>query len=130
LDILSLNIKTKSGDKELSVEVFTTPGQERFKILRKWIFGYVNGLVLVLDAARSLEENTLAYQELKEQGLNGLPMVIQLNKRDVGNLSVEEVRGAFGEVPIVEAIALSGMGVAETFRAILREVLNAKATAG
>jgi len=130
LDILSLNIKTKLGDKELSVEVFTTPGQERFKVLRKWIFGHVDGLVLVLDSTRSLEENLRAYEEVKEYGLNGVPMVLQLNKRDIGKLSPEEVMVAFGNVPLVEAVAIAGMGVAETFKAILREALDAKATAG
>lgn len=129
LDILSLNIKTKSGDKEIGVSVFTTPGQERFKLLRKWIFGHVDGLVLVLDATRSLEENLQAFEELKEYGLNDLPMVIQLNKRDIGSLSPEAVRSAIGPVPIMEAVALTGMGVAETFRMVLREVLNAKAFA-
>ncbi|QID34020.1 GTP-binding protein [Pampinifervens florentissimum] len=130
LDILSLSIKTRSGDKEIGVELFTTPGQERFRILRKWIFGRVDGLVLVLDSTRSLEENLRAYEEVKEYGLSGVPMVLQLNKRDVGNLSPEEVRVAFGDVPLMEAVAIAGMGVAETFRAVLKEALNAKATAG
>lgn len=131
LDMLALNLKTKLENTELSVEIFTTPGQERFKILRKWIFGHVDGLVMVLDSSRSLEENLRAYQELKEAGLVDIPMVAQVNKRDVqGAISMELVRNTLRDIPIVEAVAKDGLGVAETFRAILREVLNAKASAG
>lgn len=95
LDILSLSIKTRSGDKEIGVELFTTPGQERFRILRKWIFGRVDGLVLVLDSTRSLEENLRAYEEVKEYGLSGVPMVLQLNKRDVGKPKSRGGKGGF-----------------------------------
>ena len=131
LDMLALNLKTKLENTELSVEIFTTPGQERFKILRKWIFGHVDGLVMVLDSSRSLEENLRAYQELKEAGLVDIPMVVQVNKRDVqGAISMELLRNTLRDIPIVEAVAKDGLGVAETLRAILREVLNAKAFAG
>lgn len=130
LDMLALNIRTRLGNGQLEVTLFTTPGQERFKILRSWLFGHVDGVVLVMDATRSLEENLVAYEELKEFGLVGLPLVVQLNKRDVGSLSAEEVKRRLSGFEVIEAVAKDGLGVAETFRAVLKEVLNAKATAG
>lgn len=131
LDILALNIKTKSGNNQVSVELFTTPGQERFKLLRKWIFGHVDGVVLVFDSTRRLEENMKAYQEILDYGLGGVPFVVQLNKRDLGReVEPEHIAKVFGEVPVLEAVAHEGIGVAETFRTILREVFNAKAPTG
>ncbi|MFN3263394.1 MAG: GTP-binding protein [Aquificaceae bacterium] len=131
LDILALNLKTKTGNEEVEVSLFTTPGQERFKILRKWIFGHVDVLVMVLDSSRSLEENLKAYQELEEYGLTSLPVVVQANKRDADNpIPMEEISRAFDGLKVLEAIAKDGLGVAETFRAIIREVLHAKAHAG
>ncbi|MCS6958196.1 MAG: ADP-ribosylation factor-like protein [Aquificaceae bacterium] len=54
LDMLSLNIKTKAGNTDLNVSLFTTPGQERFRLLRRWLFGNVDGVAFVVDATRSL----------------------------------------------------------------------------
>lgn len=131
LDMLALNLKTKLENTEIRIEIFTTPGQERFKILRRWIFGHVDGVVMVLDSGRSLEENLRAYQELKEAGLADIPMVVQANKRDIqGAISLELIKEHFGDLSLVEAVAKDGLGVAETLRAILREVFNAKASAG
>ncbi|MFN3598699.1 MAG: GTP-binding protein [Aquificaceae bacterium] len=131
LDILSLNIKTRWEDREVRVEIFTTPGQERFRPLRKWLFGYVNSVVFVLDSGRSLEENLSSYKDLEEVGLIGVPMVLQANKRDLeGALSLDSIRSHFKNLKTIEAVAKDGIGVVETFREILREVLNAKAPIG
>jgi len=131
LDMLSLNLRTKSGNGEVWISLFTTPGQERFRLLRGWLFGHVDGIVFVVDSSRSLEENLRAYEELREYGLLKVPMVVQANKRDAPNpLPLETIREAFNGLTVVEAIAREGYGVAETLREILREVLNAKAPVG
>ncbi|MFN4319236.1 MAG: GTP-binding protein [Aquificaceae bacterium] len=131
LDMLSLNLKTKSGDREIGISLFTTPGQERFKLLRGWLFGHVDGVVFVLDSSRSMEENMRAYEELREYGLLKVPVVVQANKRDVPEaLPLELIKESFGNITVVEAIAGEGQGVAETLREIIREVLNAKASVG
>ncbi|MCS7262408.1 MAG: ADP-ribosylation factor-like protein [Aquificaceae bacterium] len=130
IDMLALNIKTRSGDKEVNISLFTTPGQERFRLLRSWLFGQVNGMVFVFDSTRSIEENMRAYEELKQYRLSKVPTVIQANKRDVkGALPLTVIQQAFNGYTVVEAVASAGIGVAETFRLILKEVLNATASA-
>ncbi len=132
LDMLALNIKTRKNDIELYVELFTTPGQERFKLLRKWLFGHVDGVVFVFDCSRNVEENLRAYAELEEYGLSSIPLVVQANKADLlkDQSFLEEVRRLFNGHQVVPAVAIEGIGVAETFREVLREVLNAKAVTG
>ncbi|MCX8059640.1 MAG: ADP-ribosylation factor-like protein, partial [Aquificaceae bacterium] len=104
--------------------------QERFRLLRSWLFGQVNGMVFVFDSTRSIEENMRAYEELKQYRLSKVPTVIQANKRDVkGALPLTVIQQAFNGYTVVEAVASAGIGVAETFRLILKEVLNATASA-
>ncbi|MCS7196416.1 MAG: GTPase domain-containing protein [Aquificaceae bacterium] len=131
IDMLTMNLKTKLGNKELNVSLFTTPGQERFRLLRGWLFGHVDGVVFVFDSTRGVEENLKVYQELKDYGLSGVPLVIQANKRDAEcALPMNVIEEVFAGHRVVEAIASAGIGVAETFRLILKEVLDARAVAG
>ncbi len=123
-DILSFSMKN------LNLELFTTPRQESFKILRRWILGRVDGIVLVIDATKSLEENLQAYEELLSNGFSKIPMVIQLNKVDEGTLTAEDLKIIFEEYQIIQARAKDGIGVQETLRAILKEIANAKANVG
>lgn len=130
VDMLALNVKTRSGDKEVNISLFTTPGQERFRILRSWLFGHVDGIVFVLDSTRSIEENMKAYEEIRHYKLSRVPIVVQANKRDVeGALPLTAIQQAFNGCMVVEAVAYIGMGVAETFRLVLKEVLDARAFA-
>ncbi|MCS7308148.1 MAG: ADP-ribosylation factor-like protein [Aquificaceae bacterium] len=129
LDMLSLSIKTKDGDAELNVSLFTTPGQERFRLLRRWLFGHVDGVVFVFDTTRSLEENLKAYHELIDFGLSQVPTVVQANKMEVeGAMPIGSIVDAFPNIKVIEAVAIKGIGVVETFKEILKEVLNARAT--
>lgn len=127
LDMLNLNIKTKVGGQTLTVHLFTTPGQERFKMLRSWLFGGIDGLVFVLDSTRHIMENLKAYQELSEYNITDTPVIVQANKRDKENiLPIELIKRAFPGKMIIEAVASQGLGVAETFKAVLKEAINAK----
>lgn len=123
-DILSFSMKN------LNLELFTTPRQESFKILRRWILGRVDGIVLVIDATKSLEENLQAYEELLSNGFSKIPMVIQLNKVDEGTLNAEDLKIIFEEYQIIQARAKDCIGVQETLKAILKEIANAKANVG
>lgn len=76
-----------------------------------------------IESLYNLEEN------LQSQGydLLKLPYVLQLNKRDLGNiipvedLAVELQRK--GE-PVVEAVASTGQGVFDTLKAVAKQVLT------
>ena len=73
--------------------------------------------------AYNLEEN------LRSQGydLMKLPYVLQLNKRDLGNIvTVDELAAELqrkGE-PVIEAVAATGAGVFDTLKAVAKQVLT------
>ena len=59
--------------------------------------------------------------------LNKIPDVLQLNKRDLGNvIPVEDLAAELqrkGE-PVVEAVASTGTGVFDTLKAVAKQVLT------
>lgn len=132
----SFNIEGQNID----IKVLTTPGQFRLHPLRKVIMKGVDGLVFVVDSARDRENiNFLVLREtaavLKEQGfdLYSLPVVVQYNKRDLPDaVPIEELQPVCNpwDTEYVEAIAVEGKGVVETFHAIVKKVLLEKVSAG
>ncbi len=109
-------------------KLFTVPGQVFYKETRKVLLQGADAVVFVADSADDrgdanvdalidLEEN------LRSHGLDlaSIPLVIQLNKRDLPNArSVQDIAAdlnPFG-VPMIEATAFEGKGVMETLRAV------------
>lgn len=109
-------------------KLFTVPGQVFYKETRRVVLQGADAVVFVADSAPDrgsanidalidLEEN------LRSHGLDlaSIPLVIQYNKRDVADArSVQDMQtdlNPFG-VPHVEAIAVQGVGVLDTLRAI------------
>ncbi|WP_340694321.1 ADP-ribosylation factor-like protein [Hydrogenobacter thermophilus] len=122
LDMLSLKLKTRLENVDLIVSLFTTPGQERFALMRPWLFGHASAVVFVFDSSRSVEENIRSFQEIRDHA-GGL--VVQANKRDVENaIELEEVKRIFSDYTVVPAVAIEGIGVIETFREALKVALN------
>jgi len=75
-----------------------------------------------VESLRNLEDN------LKENGfeLKNLPLVLQLNKRDLPSaVAVDDMYRAlnFKGEPTFEAIAPKGQGVFETLKAVAKQVL-------
>ena len=76
-----------------------------------------------IESLYNLEEN------LQAQGydLMKIPYVLQLNKRDLGNIiSVPDLTAELqrkGE-PVVEAVAATGQGVFDTLKAVAKQVLT------
>jgi signal recognition particle receptor subunit beta len=76
-----------------------------------------------IESLYNLEEN------LQSQGydLLKLPYVLQLNKRDLGNIVAAEDLAAElqrkGE-PVIEAVASTGQGVFDTLKAVAKQVLT------
>ncbi|SHK34715.1 GTP-binding protein [Thermocrinis minervae] len=123
----------KVDDLELDIKVLTTPGQFRLHPLRKVILKGVDGLVFVVDSSRERADvNFLVLREtaavLKELGENlmDFPVVVQYNKRDLPDaMPIEDMEMRFNPwgAPYVEAVAVEGKGVLETFRLILSNIL-------
>ncbi len=125
--------------QDIDIKVLTTPGQFRLHPLRKVIMKGVDGLVFVADSSPEREHiNFLVLREtaavLKEQGfdLYSLPVVVQYNKRDLPDATpVDELQPVCNpwDTEFVEAVAIEGKGVVETFQSIVKKILIEKACA-
>jgi signal recognition particle receptor subunit beta len=93
-----------------------------------------DGIVFVADSQRSrAEENKIIFQEMEEflaeQGLSldQIPIVLQYNKRDLGDImTVEELNMLLNQrgFPYIESVASQGKGVFETLDLISKLVLK------
>jgi len=132
-DFLPLDLGTVRGFKT-RFHLYTVPGQVFYEASRKLILKGADGVVFVADSQEErLDANfeTLENlrEHLKEHGLSfdTIPYVLQLNKRDLPNvLPVEELKKqlqAKGE-PVVEGVAVQGVGIFETLREVAKQVLT------
>jgi len=131
-DFLPLDLGTVRGFKT-RFHLYTVPGQVFYEASRKLILKGADGVVFVADSQEErLDANfeTLENlrEHLKEHGLEfeTIPYVLQLNKRDLPNaMPVEELKKqlqAKGE-PVLEAIAVQGVGIFETLKEVAKLVL-------
>jgi len=131
-DFLPLDLGTVRGFKT-RFHLYTVPGQVFYDASRKLILKGVDGVVFVAD---SQEERMDANQEtlenlqgnLAEHGYDfkTIPYALQLNKRDLPNIlpvaTLTKDLQLKGE-PVVESVAIKGIGVFETLREVARLVL-------
>jgi hypothetical protein len=120
----------KVMDFDLRFGFYTVPGQSFYNLTRRTILKDVDGIVFVCDSQIAREEaNIDSYINLEENlqaykiDLATFPHVIQYNKRDLDDiLSVEEMRSAINKynVPDFEASAMTGEGVFDTLRVIVK----------
>jgi len=131
-DFLPLDLGTVRGFK-IRFHLYTVPGQVFYDASRKLILKGVDGVVFVADSQiermEANEESVYNLEvNLKEQGydLKNLPYVLQLNKRDLPNIvpADEMIRKLQrkGE-PVFEGVAIKGIGVFESLKAIAKQVL-------
>jgi signal recognition particle receptor subunit beta len=113
--------------------LYTVPGQVFYDSSRKLILKGVDGVVFVADSQEerldaNLESLSNLAQNLKEQGfdLGKIPYVLQLNKRDLPSaMPVKDLQQQLlvkGE-PVFESVAINGVGVLDTLKAVARQVL-------
>ena len=147
LDILSFDTKeertlvfdfiTKKMDMEgftLSFSIYTIPGQDIYKDIRRMVMRGVDAVVFVVDSSeRRLSENKefvrVLERDLRMYGktLEDTPVVVQYNKRDLPDalpLEVLQSEVSIPEKKFVEAVAIEGEGVEETFDLIVEELLE------
>jgi len=118
----------------LRFHLYTVCGQVRYEPTRKLVLRGVDGLIFVADSQEGrMDGNLGALRELetnlRELGRDpaAVPLVIQLNKRDLDNaIPAEEMRRVLvrGEEEVYEAIASEGVGVFETLRGIGKRVVE------
>jgi len=131
IDVLPVRFGTILGF-QTTFHLCSGPGQALALNTRKLLLRDTDGIVFVADCRASRKEANLdSMQELRqilgEYGLDltTIPHVIQYNKRDLPNcLSVAELRSELNTygVPEFEASLMTGEGVLETLRSIVRSV--------
>jgi signal recognition particle receptor subunit beta len=131
-DFFPLDLGTVKGYK-VKFHLYTVPGQIYYSSSRKLIMKGVDGVVFVADSQRerfeaNLESINDMLQNLKDYNIefDTLPYVLQLNKRDLPNITpANELIAALRrrDEPVIEAMALKGDGVVETLKAISKLIM-------
>jgi mutual gliding-motility protein MglA len=133
-DFLPLSLGAIRG-YNIRVQLYTVPGQVLYNESRKMVLKGVDGVVFVADSMEVQQEpNKESLQNLRENlgednlDLDELPLVLQLNKRDLEGsvipvLSRETMEQDLNSLlknpaPTTLASALQGPGVFETLREI------------
>lgn len=123
-DLLPLELSPVGGPS-IKLKLFTVPGQVHHAATRRVVLQGVDGVAFVADSQISeTRANNESFADLRRNlADNGIDLVdvavvLQFNKRDLpGIRSDEEVDriAAKGAEPVYKAIAIEGVGVAETF---------------
>ncbi|BBB33421.1 hypothetical protein TTHT_1978 [Thermotomaculum hydrothermale] len=132
-DFLPIQLGKLKG-LETKIQLYTVPGQVFYNQTRKLVLKGVDGIVFVADSqAGMLEANKESLQNLIQNleslgmDLKDIPHVMQYNKRDLPNLiDVETLNKELNiyNVPYFETSAITGEGVIETLREIVRLTLK------
>jgi signal recognition particle receptor subunit beta len=132
-DFLPVDLGAIRGFKT-RFHLYTVPGQVYYNASRKLILKGVDGVVFVGDSQverldANIESMHNLYENLAEYGLDlrEIPFVIQYNKRDLPNISsLEELQRELNPngVPYFEAVAVRGIGVFDTLKAVSKLVIK------
>jgi len=132
-DFLPLDLATPSGVRA-RIHLYTVPGQTRFCRSRRLLLRDADGIVFVADShpgrsAANLESLEDLHRNLLEegQGDGDIPLVFQLNKRDLDpRIAADDLRRSLGigDRPCHEAVASRGEGVVETLKTATKLVLH------
>ncbi|HEV2072685.1 MAG TPA: ADP-ribosylation factor-like protein [Thermomicrobiales bacterium] len=120
------------GGWAIRFHLYTVPGQKDYVRTRRAILGGADGIVFVADASpEQSDANRESVVELHEhlvhygRDAERLPVVLQVNKTDLPQArDSREVNDDLNEAtwPMFPAMAIRGIGVAETLGAIAKAV--------
>jgi signal recognition particle receptor subunit beta len=133
-DLLPIDVGVIGGFKT-RLQLYTVPGQVFYNTTRKLVLKGVDGMVFVCDSQLAMvDANVDSFANLRENlaeiGLNldEIPLVLQLNKRDLPNVAdVDTILGALDperRYEHVESVASAGTGVFETLKLISKLTLR------
>lgn len=137
-DFLPLGLG-KIRDCEVRVQLYTVPGQVKYKSTRKLVLKGVDGLIFVADSLIVRRESNMKslkdlHENLKDYGLSifKTPLVIQYNKRDLEKqgipiMPLDQMERELNhqlKVPSFPASAVSGDGVGKTLLEALKLTLQ------
>jgi signal recognition particle receptor subunit beta len=134
-DLLPIEVGNVGGFRT-RLQLYTVPGQVFYNATRKLVLKGVDGIVFVADSQRPMADANLEsfanlVENLKELGveLGSVPLVLQFNKRDLKNIvAVRDLEKALNpgkRWDTFEAVAVKGVGVFETLKAITKMTIKA-----
>ncbi|MEM3030514.1 MAG: ATPase domain-containing protein [Candidatus Micrarchaeia archaeon] len=114
----------------LAVDLFGTPGQERFEFMMDILNRDAFGLILLVDST-----DPASFPRAKEMAAHimryAIPYAVAANKQDLpGALSTEEIRKLMGlgpEVPVLPTVAPSGKGCRAVLEALIDLIIRGQA---
>jgi len=125
VDRLGTTVALDHGHVEyrgFSIDIFGTPGQERFNPVLKILGGEALGVILVVDSSNP-DCLPRAKEMLAETTKFGLPYVIAANKQDKdGSLSPEEIKKRMNlpeDTIVIPTVATNKEGVYDVLDALL-----------
>ncbi|MEE8402816.1 MAG: ATPase domain-containing protein [Candidatus Hydrothermarchaeaceae archaeon] len=111
-----------------SVDIFGTPGQERFDPILKMLGGEAMGIFLVVDSTKP-DHFVRAKEMIELTKGSGLPFIIVANKQDLPDaLSIEEIREKMrigDKIKIIPVVATEKQGLIEAFETLVNIVVEA-----
>jgi signal recognition particle receptor subunit beta len=124
----------KIRDFSIRFQLYTVPGQVRYNATRKVVLKGADAVVFVADSQNEMrEQNIESFANMRENLYSNninpdeLPVVLQYNKRDLKNIAaIEELNRDLnaGDYPVLEASAVSGAGVEDTFKVITKLLIK------
>ena len=131
-DFLPLDLGEIRGFKT-RFHLYTVPGQVFYEASRKLILRGLDGIIFVADSqVEKMESNMESLKGLESnlidqgQDMEGLPLVMQWNKRDLPNTTpIKDLEMNLNKwkSPSFEAVASDGQGVFDTLKMISKLVL-------
>ena len=129
-DFLPLDIGVIKG-YNIRMQLYTVPGQVKYKATRRLVLRGVDGVVFVADSMALREKmNLVSLKDLQEnlatfdKNIFKIPLILQYNKRDLAKqgiplLPIEKMEKSLNnklKVPSFKASALTGENVIETMK--------------
>jgi mutual gliding-motility protein MglA len=133
-DLLPIDVGVIGGFKT-RLQLYTIPGQVFYNTTRKLVLKGVDGIVFVADSQLAMiDANLESLKNLRDNlaeiglDLDDLPLVIQLNKRDLPNIAdietMLDVLDPERRYENIEASAVTGVGVFETLKQVSKLTLR------
>lgn len=132
-DFLPIEIGTIRGMRT-RIQLYTVPGQVFYNATRRMVLKGADAVCFVADSQEAMLDANLESYENMRQNLEAneidpdeIPVVFQYNKRDLPNaLPIEILNERMNPLnaPFYEAVAVKGIGVEDTLKAVTKLVFK------
>jgi signal recognition particle receptor subunit beta len=132
-DFLPIEIGTIRGMRT-RIQLYTVPGQVFYNATRRMVLKGADAVCFVADSQEAMLDANLESYENMRQNLEAneidpdeIPVVLQYNKRDLPNaLPIEILNERMNPLnaPFYEAVAVKGIGVEDTLKAVTKLVFK------